>query len=655
MKDIRTQEQIDEMRQRLYDRGSKLKGTARHQLTDIKVDVARNWGDSPAGQQSNTTDLRAGIHSDEVEDAELEGRQPIEEEPEKPKRHYRGFVLIGSLIIFILVAGVSSLYLYFGGNQISNDNIGVAISGPRSIGGGEVLSLQVGVTNQNSVPIESATLILQYPEGSRSAGDDARSLTEERIPLEIVTAGEVQNVPVRVAIFGEENAELAVNATVEYRIQGSNGMFYKESAPHEFIISSSPLVLRVDSIERVASGQFVDITLTAVSNGSNPLRNLLITASYPNGFDFQSSDPAPVYSENVWRIPELLPEEQQTITISGLVSGLTDSSFVVNFDIGQEDEDEQFAIDTSLADARADFYIERPFIDVGLVIGREWNGLTVLPEGSPSQVRVNIGNTLDETVYDMVVEATASGNAIGELSIEGGSGFYDSNRDAVRWEVSNVPSLEAVTPGAQRTLFFSIAPNENRITPEFEVTVNVFAQRVDETSAQEQLIGTSRAKGIYSGSADVGVLLGRGTSEFEEVGSLPLTVGEFTTYTVTLVAEAGANDIEDAVVETSFPIYMEWMDNYIAESGDITYNPVTKRLQWVVGDIPRRQQRTLDLQLGIRPSISQVGEVPIIVNDMNLRANDGFTGVLHRDQIGFIRSNIRPSETFPGDNGVVVR
>lgn len=655
MKDIRSQEQIDEMRKRLYDRGSKLKGAARHQLTDIKVDVARDWGAGNESRSPYTSDLRSGLTPDQVNPEHPVDHPEEWEEPQKPRRHYRSFVLIGSLVIFIFVAGISSLYLYFGGNQISNENIGIAISGPRSVGGGEVLALQVGVTNQNTVPIESATLILEYPTGSRSAGDDGRSLSEERIPLEVITPGEVQNVPVRVAIFGEENAELAVNATVEYRIEGSNGMFYKEALPHEFLISSSPLVLRVESIERVASGQFVDVELTAVSNGSTPLRNLLITADYPTGFDFEGSTPDPVFGENVWRIEELLPEEEETITLTGVVNGLTESSLVLNFDIGQEDDAEQFSIDTSLADARLDFFIERPFIDVEMVIGPQRSELAVLEEGSPSPVFIDITNTLDETVYDMVVEASASGNAIGELSIGGGSGFYDSNRNVVRWEVSNLSTLEAVTPGSDRNLTFSVAPNENRITPEFEVTVNVFAQRVGEESAQEQLIGTTRAKGIYSGSASVESFVGRSSASFQDSGPVPPRVGELTTYTLTLIAEAGANDIEDAVVETAFPIYVDWLDAYVAETGDVTYNPATKRLQWVVGDIPRREQRTLDIQVGFRPSISQVGQTPTLLENQTLRANDGFTGVLHRDTGAVVRTNLPDEYGFASDNGQVVR
>jgi len=69
-------------------------------------------------------------------------------------------------------------------------------------------------------------------------------------------------VPVRVAIFGQEGQEKEIAATIEYRIEGSNGTFYKDSIPLKFRISSTPLVIRVKNIEKVADGQMIEETLT---------------------------------------------------------------------------------------------------------------------------------------------------------------------------------------------------------------------------------------------------------------------------------------------------------------------------------------------------------------------------------------------------------
>lgn len=646
MKNLHTQEQIDEMRKRLYDRGSDIEKSVRHQLSDNPVDISRDWA-TKGQSKPHTTDLRTGI----VTSAE----QTKDEIPEeKPKRHYRKFILIGSLLIFIFVAGISSLFLYFGGNQISSDNIQIALEGPSQIGGGEVVPLQVTISNQNSVAIESATLILKYPTGTRSAGDSPRNLFEERIPMEDLAPGEVKNVPVRIVIFGEENAEKAVDATIEYRINGSNGMFYKDAKSLAVRISSSPLVLRVESVEKVASGQLIDVTLTAVSNASSPLNDLLITASYPNGFTYETSSPEPVFGQNVWRINELLPEQSATIKLKGIVSGLTEETFRINFDVGPANPDNQYLVGATLAQARADFIIERPFIDVAIVIDGDKDRSVTLSEGKKSVVDVNITNTLDEIVYDMTVEVVPGGNALTENSITSTGGFYDSNSGTVRWEVANNASFDKVLPGDSRSLKFEVAPAKNLSTASFDLVVNVYARRVAESSALETLIGTIRAEAKYSSSVNIASQVGRNSGQYTDTGPVPPKVGETTTYTVTLIAEAGANDMTNAVVETSLPLYVNWLDAYEGE-GTVTYNSVSKKIQWAIGEIPSGRRKELALQVSILPSTSQVGLPPILLNKQLIRANDRFSGELLQDEAPAVTTELSTEMGFQKDNGVVER
>ncbi|MCA9358068.1 hypothetical protein KC902_02280 [Candidatus Kaiserbacteria bacterium] len=649
MKPLQSQDNLDEMRKRLYDRGAEAEKAARHQLTDEKVDVSRNWSLPSQTRRGDTNDLRQGMAAAGKESG-------LSEAPsvQSPRRHYRSFVLLGSFFIFAFVALISTMFWYFGGNQISSDNIQVTIEGQSLIGGGEVMSLEVLVANQNTVPIESATLILRYPNGTRSVGDSPRNLFEERIPLDDVGPGEIQKVPVKVAVFGEENAEKKIEASVEYRINGSNGMFYKDANPLAFRISSSPLVLRIDNVEKVASGQRVDLTITAVSNASSPLEDILITASYPNGFDFESSTPAPIYGENVWKIDKLLPEASTTIKLRGIVRGLTDETFRINFAAGPANPDNQYLVGSTLTDARADFIIERPFIDVAISINGDRDGSAILPEADGSSVGINIKNTLEESVYDMIVEVVPGGNALDEDSIASSNGFYDSNTGTVRWEVSNNPSFAQINPGDTRGLSFSLNPGPLRTEAFFNMVVNVYARRVAETSAQETLIGSVTAEAKYSSHVAMRSQVSRDAGSFTGSGPIPPKVGEFTTYAVTLVAEAGANNVGNAIVETSLPIYVNWLDMYEGD-GTLTYNTVSKNMVWDIGDITRGQRKELTFQVSIQPSLSQLGTSPVLVRPQSLKANDRYTGVLLQDSAGAVTTELSTEMGFEKGDGAVVR
>lgn len=647
-RELRSQEQIDSMRKRLYDRSGVEGGQIRHRLTDTQVDVRRDWVRSEPVEPA-TTDLRAGL--------EVTVNDPLVIDKalaRKSRRRYRAFVLIGSLFIFISVAVVSSLFLYFGGNQISSANIDVVVVGPASIGGGEVISAQIGVTNQNTVPITGVTLIVKYPPGTRTIGEDQRNLYEERIPLPDISPGEVRNESVKLAVFGEENDEKSITATLEYRIEGSSGTFYKDSEPMTFRISSSPLVLRVESIEKVSSGQLVDITLTAVSNASSPLYDVLVSAEFPNGFTFENSEPEPVFGQNVWRIDKLLPEESVTIKVQGIVNGLNEETFRVNFSAGPADVNNAYIVGATLADARTEFTIERPFIDIDIDINGTTNGVAIISEAQSAEVVVDITNTLDETVYDMVVEVIPEGNALDERSIRSNQGFYDSNNEKVRWEVSNNSSFSQVLPGDSRSLQFVVVPSAIRTTASFNMIVNVYARRVSESSAQETLIGTVVAEAKYSSTVTVGSQSSRNDQSFSDTGPIPPKVGETTTYTITLVAQAGANDVTSAVVNTSLPLYVNWLDAYEGD-GAVTYNSISKQLQWVIGDIPSGQQQELTFQVSMQPSTSQIGTSPTLLNTQSVRANDRFTGQLLQESAPAVTTELSTEMGFAEENGKVIR
>ena len=644
MKDVHDSEQLDALRRKLYARSSAANAIEQHGLTDQPVDVSRNW-DLPKPKPVKTEDLRQAVTPDAVQ---------AEAPPAKPRRRYRTVILVASLLIFIFGVGLSSLYLYFGGNQISSEQIAITLDGPFTVGGGEVIDLQIGISNDNDVPIESATLILKYPPGTRSVGEAPRNLFEERIPIRDIAAGEARNVPVRVVVFGEEQSTQSISASLEYRIIGSSGTFYKDAEPLQFSISSSPLVVRLESVEKVASGQTVDVTMTVISNASSPLRDILVSAEYPNGFRFESSDPSPVFGNNIWRVEELMPEESQQITFTGVVVGLTEESFRINVDAGPAQPDNPYLVGSVLTETSLDFFIERPFIDVVTSIDGESEGPVVVAESAVSQVRVDVTNTLEETIYDMLVEVIPGGNALSDTSIQSSNGFYDSNSGTVRWEVSNNSSFAAVRPGESRSLVFSVSPASPRATASYDLVVNVYARRVAERSAAEQLIGTTLVEAKYSSVLFTGSQAGHNNGIFSDAGPIPPTVGERTTYTLTMVAEAGVNDLTDAVMTTSLPVYIDWLDSTQGD-GEIIYNTVSKQIEWRAGNILSDARKEISFQVGFTPSISQANQTPVLLDKQTLRATDRFTGERLQAEAEQVYTELSTEAGYAEENGKVQR
>ena len=636
MSDIKDQHEIDELRKRLYARGPDTSTIERHKLNDQPIDIARNWGDVKAVPTQAPIEAVPQVATEVFEDTT----------PEKPRR-YRKIILIGSVALLALVCAGIAAYLFFGGNRISGENIAFNIAGSSTVSGGETMSFQIGVTNQNTIAIENAVLIVKYPAGTRSVVEPIKNMYEERIEVGTLQPGEAKNISLQVAVYGKENQQLEIKSTLEYKLIGSDGTFYKEAEPLRFQIISSPILLQVTSVRKVAAGQTVEMKLTAKSNTNKPLKDILITATYPGGFSYKDANPDPIYNQNVWKIDELKPEETKTITITGVINGLTSEGLVVDFSAGAAETDNPFIVGSLLADARAEFVLEQPFIAVDIEIAKDKDRSVVLEQGKSSNVLVTIKNTLDEAVYDMVVEVVPSGNALSAGSIDSREGFYDSNKGLVRFDGSNTEDLSKVSPGESKRLDFSITPEQSQNTASFKIAVNVYAKRVADPSAQQQLIGTVSAEARYASGATIAA------KALYKGGPLPPVAGQTSTYQITLTATAGNNNLTNSILTTTLPGYLVWTNEYTAP-GTVEYNSVSRQIYWNVGDISGSTSKELVFTVTFLPSLSQVGITPLLVNEQSLKATDRFTNTPVSTTGPEINTELTKDTGYEEGNGTVV-
>jgi hypothetical protein len=180
----------------------------------------------------------------------------------------------------------------------------------------------------------------------------------------------------------------------------------------------------------------------------------------------------------------------------------------------------------------------------------------------------------------------------------------------------------------------------------------VYARRISESTAQEQLIGSSVAVGKFSSEVLLGGQIGRNGGVFSDTGPIPPRVGQTTTYTVSLVAEAGVNDLSDTQITTSLPLYITWLDQYQGP-GEVTYNTVSKQLEWRPGDIEARQRKQLTFQVSLTPSVSQIGAIPTLINSQQLRASDRFTGATLRASAPALTTALSTELGFAENDGMV--
>ena len=639
---------IGSLRDRLYERGVTPRARARHSLRtenhqlQPKLDIVPKDIEGQPPVQRVMQDIHAqGVGPERIADEDAPGVPRVRREEEQsstvnmPKKHnrYRLKILLAGVAFFVVALGISSAFLFFGGNTISGENITIDLADPPlAVGGGQEMTLQVAISNLNTVPIESATLIIDYPPGTQSATEKGKELYTERQQLNNIGAGELVNVPIKAIFFGEENEEKTVNVSIEYRVKGSNATFFKEAAPWNFKITSSPVVVSVDNVKSISSGQEATFNLTVSSNSPTPLTDVLVKAAYPSQFDFTSAEPATVSGQDTWLIPELKPQEQQTIVIKGIVGGKQNEDRVFTFSVGVANERDRFNLASVYTKATSDIAIEAPFLGVGVTVNGDTSDPVTIGVGDPTSVRISFNNTLEDTIYDGKVIATLSGNALNEFDVTVEHGFYDSTKNTITWDPVDVDSLKEIGPGKGSEVGFSLVPKKDvGETPEIRLDITAKGQRVFEDKVPQELVGTaSRVIRIASTIAlSSSALYSEGP--FINSGPTPPVAEKVTQYTYLLTAKNGSNDITGAVMTAHVPQYVTWLD-LVTPGDDVTYNSTTRTMTWDIGNMKANEYKEAWVQVSFLPSLTQVNTTPTLLETQDFKATDRFTGTVVRAQ-----------------------
>jgi|TARA_Y100000310_G_scaffold170442_2_gene170619 hypothetical protein len=564
------------------------------------------------------------------------GKTPTEEPsmPQKKRTSTLKLLLIIASLFFIGSLAISA-YLFFGGsNVVSAENIDIQVEGPVSIGGGDEVSLQISITNQNTVPIELADLLVEYPDGTRAAGDLNTELPRHRESIGTLKPGEVVKKTVRAILFGEEDTELPIVIAVEYRVQGSNAIFFKEET-YQITLSSAPIIVSVRSLEEVVSGQDMEFKVTVSSNSDTVIEDVLLKAEYPFGFEFESSSPEPSFDTSIWELGDLPPGGEKTFTITGALVGQDNEERTFRFLSGIQSERNERKLAAAFGTVETHVVVKRPFIGVEVALNGVQTPEIVSAGGKTVRADIAWTNNLPTRVFDGEIEVRLSGAALDKSSVTVDRGFYRSVDNTVIWNRETDSALSSIEPGETGRVAFAFAPfglSSGVVlnNPNITLDVSVGGRRLSDTGVPERVESTATRS--VRVATDL-VLTSRAVyfaGPFTNVGPLPPKAEQETTYTIIWTATNSSNRVTDAKITSTLPSYVSWKGVVIPGSEDVSFNPVGGIVTWDIGDLPAGSNlglatKEVAFQVGILPSISQIGSRPVIVGEQDLSGFDAFT------------------------------
>ncbi len=572
-------------------------------------------------------------------------------------------IFIFSVLFFVVACGVVAYVFWGGGNVVSSKNVDIKVVGPISVGGGQEVSFDVNIINNNNVDLSSASLSVKYPDGTRSAADLSRPLTQERFTLETIKSGQSFDQNIKAVFFGDKDSVKQIQISLEYRVQNSSALFYKEKI-YEISISSAPVIITPTYPKEVNSGQEISFNIEVASNSKDKINNFLVKVEYPFGFNFESASPRASFNNNIWKFSGLEPGEKKTISIKGNIIGQNNEERVFKINAGEASENDERQIAVPFSQLTESVTVKKPFIGLGVFIGGQ-NGDFSTQGGSQVNTELKIMNNLPSRMFNTSVEVSFRGGALNEPSIvPSNNGFYQSSNDTILWDKRSVPGLSDMDPGAEQDLSFRLEPLlyskiASGAKPDIEMTITAKGERILDSGSVEQVSATETRKIVLATDLLLTAKTTRSLGTIENSGPIPPKADTPTTYTVVWSITNTFNQVSNVEVRATLPSYVKWTNLKSPAAEILSFNTITNEIVWNVGSVlPNTgfssSKKEIYFQLEFLPSVSQVGQAPILMGEASLSGVDKITGLKIESKVPAVTTNFYGDPDFKvGDDRVV--
>ncbi|MES2314537.1 MAG: hypothetical protein V4524_01185 [Patescibacteria group bacterium] len=641
------QNRIEDLKKSLYSRGTPEVRTRRKlRFSDMNTDVKSEWA------------------------------EPVKEEVEAPKLnteyedHSMSFFtkfLIGSVIFCVIAVGIG-LYLFLNGsNLISGNNINVDITGPVSIPGGEPVSFGIKVTNNNNADLQLVDMNVAFPAGATDPKDSTQTLTSLDEYLGDIPTGGATSTKVSAIIFGEENTQKTITATLTYKVKGSTALFTKV-ASYQVLINSSPISISASSFTSITSGQEFDMTVKLKSNSQDVLKNVVLKSQYPFGYTFISANIPPLSDNATWKIGDIPPGSERTVVIHGKLQGENSETRVFHFTAGARSSSNAAVIGTQYGTVTQNMTIEKSFVSLNIGMDNDSSNNDFVGHfNAPVRITLTWFNNLSVAVNNATIVANISGGAYDKTRVQPDLGYFDSAHNQIIWNQQTNPELASIPAGEKGSISFSVTPTNpgassgaQLINPSITISANVSADRTQESGVSGSLsAAASRIVKVASSIALSGRMV-RSTGPFTNSGPVPPKAEQKTTYTVMWSIGNTTSSVSGAQVTATLPPYVTWLGNISPTSEDITYDQNTGTITWNIGQVSAysansAKRREVAFQIGFTPSITQVSTAPTLINQATLTATDDFTQAQLTSQQDYLTTSFSTDSAFKGGDETVIQ
>lgn len=539
----------------------------------------------------------------------------------------RGIVFGGVAIFSVTIILLAALsFVYFQRGFFAQDRVFLTMEAPQVMDSNKLTELTFTFHNDNRAALNNSEITVNLGDYFIPAGDqdDFTQVSNTQGVIHVGTiSGHEKNSFVLVGYFaGPRESVGTVAGTLRYIPEKTN-VRYETNARSTTTITSSPVVIDVESPKEIVSGNLLNIVFKIRNASEGDLSQVKFVVDVPQTFALYNASPLPNYG-NTWLIDRIPAQGEVAITVRGSIKAVVGTSQNFTARVVSQNEDDEETEYASIAYAPR--MIQSPII-VEQQIGNNEN---VVFAGQTLLYTVRFFNNSDIPLRDAIVTVNLDSAVLDyENLMLMDKGDFDQENRRIVWKASDVPELKNFGPRASGSVQFSV-PVLNSLPINSEKDFHFSTTSIAAIDSQDIPSELRENKVVLSNvlTIPVGAKVVYESGIKYTSGSRQLKVGEKTVYTITPKISNINNDIGDVKVRINLPTHTKFEGT---EDKSLAYNERANEIVWTVGNMVHgvgvtSDARTTSFDVSIVPSVDQVRRPAKIVTSQELTGVDEFTG-----------------------------
>jgi len=605
---------------------------------------------------------------------DVDGKIPDMSKIEHKKRSKTKLVLVGLVIFFAFLAGLSWLgFFIFKPGKFSGEGVKLEITSPKEAAGGEEVTYLIKYDNGEGVPLGQAEINLRYPEKFIFKEANPQPANSENLwSLGSISAGGTGQIEIKGQLFGEINSSQTLQAVLTYKPADFNSDFQKV-AQAMIEIKNSFLEISIENPEKVLVNDKISYKVKYKNNSAAPFQNIKIKVLYPENFVFDSAKPENEKEDNAsWLVSNLDSGAEGEIEVLGSFIGDIEGNKEFKMQIG-------FILDDN-------FYLQKEISAAVEVIKGE-APLTLIVNGDNKDRTLSFGDTLNYSVVyknnsqvemkDMEMKITLETTSRNNKSLLDWTSLVDENNGqvagvqvsenlrsgAIAWTGQQVENLSSLSSGEENTINFQIKVKDFEDVRDWQIQ-DFEIKNLVEMKIRKMGDLISEPKVVQSNSitlklnSDLKLVAQSRYFNDDNVavgyGSIPPKVGEATAYRIFWKLTNSLHEIENLKVSAVLPQNIDWPNKFEIDAGEINFNAATREVAWTLNRMPKDVQSVgVNFEITVTPAASDAGKILTLLPSTAAVGTDQVTGGVITLSLGELSSNLEGDPQVEG-KGVVI-